>query len=126
MFSLVRSITTVVCLMIVMMNSATISANTEQTTHAAYGEAELVKARIAWAGQENRLGQLIFEADAKKLAYFCGNYYVAQIDDNNKMITTWIEDGKCVTLSYSDFKRLLNDSKIIELANKRLQQSAQN
>lgn len=91
-----------------------------------YSQEDLVSVRIAWAYQENRVGQLKYEAShissSKVLDYFAGNRYVAIINANDETITTKLDNDKQVILSYEDFNKLLRDQEIVELANKRLKE----
>lgn len=101
--------------------------NKEKVPYNGYEKDKLVATRIAWVGQESRIGQLKFEAEkiAKNhvVEYISGNN-IATIDANKNTITTCFEDEK-VTLSYEDFYNLLRDKEIIDLANKRLSEEAQ-
>lgn len=103
-------------------------ANPEKSSYGTYSKDDLVTARIAWAGQEYRLGQLVYEArhlsSSHKVDYFSGCVYVATINDNDKTITTHLSKNKSVTLSYEVFTKLLNDKEINNLANNYLREKA--
>lgn len=98
----------------------------EAFTHEDYSQQDLVTARIAWANQEDRLNQLLYEASEishnKTLEYVSGRTHVASINANDKTITTYLGEGRSVKLSYADFIRLLRDEAIVALANKRLKE----
>jgi len=96
-------------------------------THPDYSQEELIQTRIAWAHQENRVGQLAYEASHiasnHVVQYVTGEAgHVATINANDQTITTNIGDNKQVKLSYKDFTRLLRDEKIVDLANAYMQE----
>ena len=103
-------------------------ANSDKSSYGAYSKDDLVMVRVAWAGQEYRLGQLVYEArnlsGSHKVDYFSGCGYVATINDNDKTITTHLSKDKSVTLSYEVFTKLLNDKEINSLANNYLREKA--
>ena len=89
-----------------------------------YSQTDLVDARIAWANQENRLSSLKYEAKEiahnHKVEYFNGPEHVATIDANDESITTHLSEDNKVVLSFDEFRTLLTDSNIVNLANKKL------
>jgi hypothetical protein len=94
-----------------------------------YSQEALVATRLAWAFQENRLGQLKYEAQHiaanHVVDYMNGNTYVAAIDARNQTITTKIGSDTYVTLSYENFSSLLRNETIVQLANETLQKKNQ-
>ena len=80
--------------------------------HPEYSQKDLIKVRLAWAHQENRVGQLKYEASEiasnHVVQYMTGEAgHVAVINANDETITTNIEGNKQVKLSYDDFARLV-------------------
>jgi hypothetical protein len=86
------------------------------TTYQDYSQQDLIKARYAWTGQENRIGQLAYQAlnieSNNIVIYKQGSHHVATINAHDTTITTNIGDNKQVKLSYEDFTRLLKEIKI--------------
>lgn len=111
---------------IFVLSNAIVLASEEPAafTHKDYSIEDLVGARLAWAQQEDRLGQLKYEASniasGRVVDYVAGDTYVASINANDNTITTRLNEDKSVKLSYEDFNKLLHDKAIIDLANKRL------
>jgi hypothetical protein len=111
--------------MFVLSNAAILTNNApEAFTLKNYLLEDLVETRLTWAHQENRLGQLKYEASniatSHVVEYVAGNTHVASINANDKTITTHLKENKSVKLSYEEFSKLLCDQEIIDLANKRL------
>lgn len=86
--------------------------------------AQLLEVRKRWAGQEDRIGQLKYEArviaKAKPLEYFSGQEHVAQFDARQLLVTTILADGQRIVLSYEEFDALILDPAVSEQAYKEM------
>lgn len=89
-------------------------------TQSSYSNAELISARQRWVGQENRIGQLKFEAReyarTQPVQYMCGANHVANIDHTTQTVTTFIPQQPSVVLSYVEFDALLRDPVLTKAA----------
>jgi len=81
-----------------------------------YSHEDLVNARVAWLGQEDRIPQLIWEANNiaknRPVRYISGGRHVANIDGITKTIETFLAQDKSIVLTYDSFFDLIDDEKL--------------
>jgi hypothetical protein len=93
-------------------------------------DADLVAVRMRWAGQEDRIGQLKWEAahlaKTKPCHYVCaGLGEVAIFDAPTKTVTTFFNgERQPVKLSYEQFSQMFASQRIVDLANAELKKQA--
>lgn len=92
----------------------------ESESKKSYSNEILIAARVRWLGQENRIGQLKFEAKnyAPKgiLMYISGGDFVATFDAISQKVVTHVTKEKDVDLSYSEFNELIKNEELYEKA----------
>src|SRR5580704_9653528 len=75
-----------------------------------YTQDELLRARMIWIDSEDRIAQLKYQADNNgKTDYIYHNTLIASFDAGHRTITTFLPNGKKISLRYDQFDAVMSD-----------------